>query len=182
MKKILLSVAFMLPLSIALISAQNAASTVNNKVEKHAQGKGHAAKEQAEQTEQTAKKAKTPKAKTAVPEAVKTAFKQRFPQVKKVEFDRERNGEYEAEFKENGVKMSANFTADGIWRETETEIKVAELPTAVTQAIAAKYPKAKVVGAAKIETADKGTHYEADLKTGAKKSEILFDEAGNVVK
>ena len=156
MKKFVLLVAFMLPLSIALISAQNTPST----------------------TKKQATKSKAP----VVPSAVKEAFKQRFPQVTKVKFDRERNGEYEAGFKENGAAMSANFTAQGAWRETETEIKTEELPTVVAQAIAAKYPRAKVVGAAKIETADNGTRYEADLKTGLKKSEVLFDAAGNPVK
>lgn len=116
------------------------------------------------------------------PSAVQTAFKKRFPTVTKVDYDKEKNGEYEAEFKMNGVEMSANFTADGTWRETESEIRATALPANVTKAIAAKYPNAKVVGAAKIETSDRGTLYEADLKTGMKKSEVLFDAAGNVVK
>ncbi|MBL7818901.1 MAG: PepSY-like domain-containing protein [Saprospiraceae bacterium] len=116
------------------------------------------------------------------PSAVQTAFKKHFPTVTKVDFDKEKNGEYEAEFKMNGVEMSANFTVDGAWRETETEIAATALPANVSSAISKKYPTAKVVGAAKIETADRGTLYEADLKTGMKKAEVLFDTAGNVVK
>jgi hypothetical protein len=133
----------------------------------------------------TSKPVKTEKRKDVssdAPSAVTEAFKKRFPTVTKVDFDREKNGEYEAEFKVNGVKMSANFTSDGTWRETESEIAATALPVTVVQSIAAKYPNAKVVGAAKIETSDKGTLYEADLKTGVKKSEVLFDTAGNVVK
>jgi Putative beta-lactamase-inhibitor-like, PepSY-like len=116
------------------------------------------------------------------PSAVQTAFKKRFPTVTKVDFDKEKSGEYEAEFKMNGVKMSANFTADGKWRETESEVAATALPAEVSKAITAKFPKAKVVGAAKIETSDRGTIYEADLKTGMKSSEVLFDAFGNVVK
>jgi hypothetical protein len=116
------------------------------------------------------------------PKAVETAFKQRFPTVTKVSFDHEKNGEYEANFKINGMKSSANFTATGEWRETETEIKVAELPAVVSQGIIAKFPKAKIVGAAKIETAQNGVRYEADLKTGLKKTEVFFDATGNFVK
>ncbi len=116
------------------------------------------------------------------PDAVKNAFKQRFPTVTKVNFDKEKNGEYEAEFKQNGLEMSANFTAEGAWRETEIEIGSAALPANIKQAIATKYPKAKIVGGAKIELADNSTHYEADLKTAGKKTEVVFDAAGNVVK
>jgi hypothetical protein len=46
----------------------------------------------------------------------------------------------------------------------------------------AKFPKAKIVGAAKIETAQNGIRYEADLKTGLKKIEVFFDATGNFVK
>jgi nucleoid-associated protein YgaU len=159
MKKIMFIVALALPLSILTVSAQNAAA----------------------KAEKTAPKSEN-KAKHGTPEAVKAAFKQRFPTVTKVSFDKEGNGEYEAGFKIDGVKMSANFTADGTWRETESEIGAAALPATVTQSIATKYPKATIVGGAKIETADKGTRYEADLKTGLKKAEVLFDESGNVVK
>jgi hypothetical protein len=116
------------------------------------------------------------------PKAVEAAFKQRFPNVTKVSFDHEKNGEYEANFKINGMKSSANFTATGEWRETETEIKVAELPAVVSQGIIAKFPKAKIVGAAKIETAQNGIRYEAYLKTGLKKIEVFFDATGNFVK
>jgi hypothetical protein len=163
MKKIMLIVALALPLSIRTILAQNAAPKADKMVK-------------------TDVKMPEKKAKHGTPEAVKAAFKQRFPTVTKVSFDKEGNGEYEAEFKMDGVKMSANFTADGTWRETESEIGAAALPATVTKSIAVKYPKATIVGGAKIETADNGTRYEADLKTGLKKAEVLFDESGNVVK
>jgi Putative beta-lactamase-inhibitor-like, PepSY-like len=159
MKKVMLIAALALPLSITTVLAQNTAK-------------------KAEKTAKSAAK----KAKHGTPEAVKAAFKQRFPTVTKARFDKEGNGEYEAGFKMNGIKMSANFTADGTWRETESEIGAAALPATVTQSIAAKYPKATIVGGAKIETADNGTRYEADLRTGLKKAEVLFDESGNVVK
>ncbi len=160
MKKFLFVVALALPLSISTVSAQSAAPKVAKMATKKAEAKeSHDA-----------------------PAAVKAAFKARFPTVTKVDYDHEKNGEYEAEFKMSGVKMSANFTSEGVWRETENVIAVTALPTAVAQSIAAKYPKAAVVGAAKIETSDNGTRYEADLKTGSKKSEVLFDENGNVVK
>ena len=163
MKKFLFVVALALPLSMSTVSAQSAAT----KVEKAAK---------------TATKKAEKKESHDAPAAVKAAFKQRFPTVTKVAYDLEKNGEYEAEFKINGVEMSANFTPDGTWRETETAIPVSALPVNIAQVITTKYPTATVVGAAKIELSDNSTHYEADLKTAGKKSEVVFDATGNVVK
>lgn len=163
MKKIMLLVALALPVSISMVSAQSAAPKV-------------------EKTAKTPPKKAGKKENHGAPTAVKTAFKERFPTVSRVKFDKEKSGEYEANFTVGGVKMSANFTAEGTWRETESEIGTAALPVNISQAILTKYPTAKIVGAAKIETPDKGIRYEADLKTGLKKAEVLFDEAGNEVK
>ena len=116
------------------------------------------------------------------PEAVTKAFAAKFPKVTKVSYDKEKNGEYEAGFKVNGVKMSANFKPTGEWVETETEIAATTLPEKVTTAIKKASPNAKIVGAAKIETAANGLRYEADLKVGSTKSEVLYDATGQLVK
>ena len=116
------------------------------------------------------------------PEAVTKAFAAKFPTVKKVSYDHEKNGNYEAEFALNGVKMSADFKSTGEWLETETEIAATALPANVTAAIKKAYPSATIVGAAKIETLANGIRYEADLKTGLKKSEVLYDADGQLVK
>lgn len=50
-----------------------------------------------------------------VPEAVKTAFSQKFPAAKKVSWDMESASEWEAEFKLEGNEYSANFLTDGTW-------------------------------------------------------------------
>lgn len=159
MKKFLFIVALMLPLSTSMLLAQSSAPKTTKIVTKKVVKKENA----------------------DAPIAVKDAFKKRFPKVTKVRFEKEKNGEYEAGFKVSGMAMSANFTADGTWRETESEIGAAALPATIKQSIAAKYPRAQIVGGAKIETSDKGTLYEADLKTGLKKSEVVFDENGNVL-
>ena len=57
-----------------------------------------------------------------VPKAVVTSFQTHFKGAKAEGWDKEKNGEYEAEFKMNKVEMSANFSADGTLMETETEI------------------------------------------------------------
>lgn len=104
------------------------------------------------------------------PAAVATAFKQKFQDVKKVGWEHERNGEWEAEFDHNGTEMSANFSADGKWLETEMEINLADLPAAVQSALKGK----KVKEVARILRVDGSTVYEAEVKH----KDLLFDESG----
>ena len=66
-----------------------------------------------------------------VPAAVTNAFNNKFPGATEVKWEKENAKEYEAEFTLNGDNVSANFGADGTWVETETVIKVADLPAAV---------------------------------------------------
>ncbi len=107
MKKILIAIAFLLPMSLPLLSAQTASTRKVAEAEKN----------------------------NSTPLSVTTAFKKRFPTVTKVSFGREKNGEYEAEFKLDGVKSSANFTAKGTWKETESEISAGMLPANIIQSI-----------------------------------------------
>lgn len=118
---------------------------------------------------------------TEVPDAVKTAFQQKFPTAKKVKWVKEKNSEYEASFMLDSKEVSATYLPDGKLKEVETEIPVSELPKAVTDAVAKKHPNAKIDEAAKIERSDNSMVYEAELKIGGKKTDLLFDENGNVV-
>ena len=56
-------------------------------------------------------------AKTIPPNAVTIAFKQKFPTATNIAWGIESTHEYEAEFIENGVKHSANFSETGKWLE-----------------------------------------------------------------
>ncbi len=107
------------------------------------------------------------------PEAVRTAFQQKFPGVTDVDWEKEKNGSWEAEFEQNDVEISASFSTAGQWLETEKEIEVAELPAAVRTALAGQ----KIKEAAKITRADGMTVYEAEVKRKA----ILFDDQGKMM-
>jgi hypothetical protein len=108
------------------------------------------------------------------PEAVRTAFTQKFPDVAKVSWDQEKNGEWEAEFKQNGIKMSANFSATGRWLETETPVKLADMPAPVQAALKGK----KIKETARIERADGSILYEAEVNH----KDLLFNESGKMVR
>jgi hypothetical protein len=111
---------------------------------------------------------------TTPPEAVLNAFNKQFVNATGVKWDKENASEFEAEFVLNGTKISANYSVDGTWLETETDLKAELLPVKVKEFISKTYPSWKIVGAAKIETLKRGTFYEADLKSGTKKKEITL--------
>lgn len=108
-----------------------------------------------------------------VPVAVKNAFKKDYPQVNKVKWDDE-HGTYEAEFKLGNKDMSVTYSSSGMKEETETSLKVAELPKNVISYVAQK-KYGTIKEAAKIVKADGSVIYEAEVKKG----DLLFDHNGN---
>lgn len=108
-----------------------------------------------------------------VPVAVKNAFKKDYPQVKIVKWDDE-HGTYEAEFKLGNKDMSVTYSAAGMKEETETSLKVTELPKNVISYVAQK-KYGTIKEAAKIVKADGSVIYEAEVKKG----DLLFDHNGN---
>ncbi len=112
------------------------------------------------------------------PVRTKTAFEQKFPGALQVKWGKENSSEYEAEFVLGTTKMSANFTTDGKWLETESTIPVNQIPATVSSSIAKLFPDSTVLEADRIERAEKNILYEIVLKTGTKKKELLFDEKG----
>lgn len=107
------------------------------------------------------------------PEAVTAAFQQKFQGVTDVDWEKEKNGDWEAEFEQNGAEISASFSPAGQWLETENEIEVAALPAAVRTALAGK----KIKEAAKITRADGMIVYEAEVK----RKDLLFDAQGKTM-
>ena len=111
--------------------------------------------------------------KTPPPTAVVTAFSQKFKNVNELKWGMEKNGAWEAAFELKDVEMSSNFSADGKWLETETEIKVSELPEPVMAALKGK----KVKEASRIERADGTTVYEAEVKH----KDLVYDASGKLL-
>jgi uncharacterized membrane protein YkoI len=104
------------------------------------------------------------------------------PGATNIKWGKENAKEYEAEFKLGGKSASANFLTDGSWVETEMEINNTELPAAVAAAVQKKHPGAVLIKVYKIETAKGAITYEAEIKTGNKKQELILNADGSVVK
>jgi hypothetical protein len=116
------------------------------------------------------------------PDVVKKAFAKKFPTATKVSWGVEGPKEWEAEFTLEGSRISANFSENGTWLETEREIKAANLPKAVLAAVKSKYSDWKIAEADKTESSKHGTIYEVDLKKGMKSKSLAFKENGMSIK
>lgn len=117
------------------------------------------------------------KQKIEVPTEVKKAFATRFPDAKVEEWQKE-GDYYEAEFELNKIEHSVLIDAKGDILEVEEEIKVKQLPIAISAYVAKNYPKQKIKEAAKITNAAGVVSYEAEIKS----KDLLFDSSGNFLK
>lgn len=121
-----------------------------------------------------------------VPQAIHEAFQKAYPAAQDAGYSEEtRDGKtaYEVEFKNQGKKLAATYSAEGALIESEEEIKTAELPEAVVSEIKKAHPHATMKEAEKVLTPD-GTvsGYEVEIVDGKKRLELEFDASGAVVK
>src|ERR1700749_2365602 len=104
------------------------------------------------------------------PAAAKAAFQKAYPGITEVKWEKE-DGAYEANFKQNGTGMSAIYDANGVLKETETTIKISELPAAVADYVKTHYKGAPIKEAAKVTKANGTVNYEAEVN----KKDVIFD-------
>ena len=110
-----------------------------------------------------------------IPAVVKTSFAKDFPGIT-TKWEKE-NGNYEASFKQNGNTMSALYDAMGNKTETEIDIKITELPVAITDYITQNYKGEKIKEAAIITKANGEVNYEAEVKG----MDLLFTKEGKFI-
>ncbi len=117
-----------------------------------------------------------------IPTSVQKAFEQKFPQATAVRWDKENAHEYEASFKWNGQKHSANFSDTGAWLETESPSTFTQLPEAVQKAFNSSHQEATIKAVAIIETATGERKYEVEFKQGHKTLELFYTADGSEIK
>jgi len=101
------------------------------------------------------------------PEKIKSAFNQKFPNAEEVDWDMEKNNEWEAEFEVDENDMSATFDQNGQWLETETEIEENELPESVTLRLKNNFKGYEIEKAEYLESPEyKGYELELEGKDG----------------
>lgn len=112
-----------------------------------------------------------------VPAAVKSAFQKQFPDVKDVDWEKEK-GNYEVEFEIKETEYSVLLDASGTILETEMEINVDALPSNVRDYVSENHAVEKIKEAAKISDTKGTITYEAEIKG----KDLIFDSNGNFVK
>jgi len=117
-----------------------------------------------------------------VPASVASAFKTKFPAAEKIKWEIEDKTDYEANFDLKSEECSAKFDKDGKWLETETEIKVSQLPTAVQQSLTKNFKDYKIKEAEQVDLFDKGRVYEIEIEKGEETYEVQFSLSGEVIK
>ena len=117
-----------------------------------------------------------------VPPAVKNAFAKMFPAATNIKWDKENAHEYEAGFTSGGKKFSANFSEAGEWLETESNIAFAALPETVRTSFLSSHKNNTIKAAAKIEKVNGGIQYEIEYMQGKKTKELMYNEAGKLLK
>ena len=117
-------------------------------------------------------------AKCTPPEEVLKSFRQKFPQAGDVVWDKENAHEFEAEFKLDGQKYSANFNDKGDWLETESPSTYDQLPEKVKTAISSSYKNAEIEGVSNIINHKGEIRYEVELEKWLRNVERFYTEEG----
>jgi uncharacterized membrane protein YkoI len=113
------------------------------------------------------------------PEAVTKGFNAKFPGASKPSWEIE-NGKYEGAFTFNGKRQEASFDKDGNWLDTESGIKISDLPKEVADAAAKQLAGYKITSAEKVEANDGKTYYDVDLAKGNETFEARFSPTGEL--
>jgi hypothetical protein len=116
-----------------------------------------------------------------VPAGIKATFSQKFPAASKIEWGRENDKEWEAEFKLDGKEYSATFDNSGAWIETECEISLKEVQAPVKTTLDKESAGFKIGEVVIAEDKD-GKVYEFQLTKDKKEFELLIDLNGKMIK
>jgi hypothetical protein len=120
--------------------------------------------------------------KISVPDEVTAAFKAKFAAATEVAWGKESDTEFEAEFKLNGKKMSANFDATGKWLETESILSKDGLPIQVLSTLKSQFGEYQIEQVESLEKAGESVVFEVKLEKGETVVEVVLDASGKVVK
>ena len=113
-----------------------------------------------------------------VPAVVKNALQKKYPEAKKITWEKE-DGNYEANWGgKSGEDNSVQFTPSGTFIEIVKAIPVRSLPEPVIVYVNKHYKGTKITEAGKVTDAEGKISYEVELKG----KDVIFDENGNFVK
>ncbi len=120
-----------------------------------------------------------------VPEAVQKNFNKKFPMAENVSWDKVDNN-YKVDCFYKGQSTYAEFTAEGEWVQTVTDMDTKNIYPPIDRYISENYNKDKIILAEKATRADKQNYYYVQIsrkEKGRKEPyivELFFDKTGNI--
>jgi len=115
------------------------------------------------------------------PKNIKKAFEKRFTHAKNVVWNQAPTHGWEAVFTMKGHKTYVNYTIEGIWLVTETDLLIGSLPKAVTDAIILQYPGWTINKADINESSKAGVIYGVMLIKGLETKRVSYREDGTSI-
>lgn len=110
-----------------------------------------------------------------IPAGVLKHFNSAYPAAQVKDWDKERDGTYEAEFTLNGVEWEAYYDANGNWTRTERDVRRSDVPQAVWNALAkSSYAGWKVDDIEEHQTPRQKSVFEIEVKKGGQKAYLYF--------
>jgi len=121
------------------------------------------------------------KAKAQAPDAVKATFQNMYPGEDDPDWHKDDHGNYESNFKIDGIKYRADFSEVGKWIETETSIDVKDLPKVIRDRIKEDYGSEDITEVEKVEHHSKGLFYDVEFKQKGKNMDVEFKASGEII-
>ncbi|QCE42994.1 PepSY-like domain-containing protein [Psychroserpens sp. NJDZ02] len=116
-----------------------------------------------------------------VPKSVQNAFEVKYPGENNPDWETDAHGNFEAHFKDKGVKYRADFSPNGHWIETENSIKKGDLPKAIRAIIKTEYGSEDITEVEHVQSASKGEFYDVEFKQKGKNKDIEFRANGDII-
>ncbi len=116
-----------------------------------------------------------------VPPAIQRSFDSQYPSARSVDWEQEDEGRWEAEFKNNGSELSAEYDAEGNLLFTKWSIDENDVPAAVREALEQLYNGYEIEEADKVEMADGSMAYELEIEKSGDEWEVMFTPDGELI-
>jgi hypothetical protein len=117
-----------------------------------------------------------------VPEKVVATFNAMFPDAHEIEWGKESDTEYEAEFEMNGKEISSNFDSDGICLVTETVLSIIDLPESILKTVKSQFNGSDIEKVESVEKTGEPIQYELLVETAENEMEVVLDVSGEILK
>ena len=116
----------------------------------------------------------------SVPDDVSSAFTQKFPKAEVIKWEKHFNN-YQVEFTQNNVAMTALFNDEGECVETATYIKKDDLPENTLEEIDMHYVNGMIISSRKAKDSKSTNFYRVTVETGEAFFFLKVDEEGDII-